>query len=33
MFRGDEPLGLVANGFLFESDRLQMCHLGWQPWN
>ena len=33
MFRGDEPLGLVANRFLFERDRLKMWHLGLQPGN
>ncbi len=31
MPRGDEPLGLVANQFLFENDRLKMWHLDLQP--
>jgi len=31
MPRGDEPLGPVANQFLFENERLKMWHLGLQP--
>ena len=31
MPRGDEPLGAVANQFLFENDRLKMWHLNLQP--
>ncbi len=31
MPRGDEPLGPVANQFLFENDRLKMWHLDLQP--
>ena len=31
MPRGDEPLGPVANQFLFENDRLKMWYLELQP--
>ena len=31
MPRGDEPLGPVANQFLFENERIKMWHLDLQP--
>ena len=31
MPRGDEPLGLVANRFLFENERVKMWNLELEP--